>query len=68
MQNASIVGTTITSMPRRASKHIEAFYEQCVANGAKIIKPLEVTPWGTKGFYLEDPDGYIIAFGGTPAS
>ena len=49
-------------------EHIEAFYEQCVANGAKIIKPLEVTPWGTKGFYLEDPDGYIIAFGGTPAS
>ena len=49
-------------------EHIEAFYEQCVANGAKIIKPLEVTPWGTKGFYLEAPDGYIIAFGGTPAS
>lgn len=46
---------------------IEAFYEQCVANGAKILKPLEVTPWGTKGFYIEDPDGYIIAFGGIPA-
>ncbi|MEO6393676.1 MAG: VOC family protein [Pyrinomonadaceae bacterium] len=44
---------------------IEMFYEQCVANGAKIVKPLEVTPWATKGFYLEDPDGYIIAFGGT---
>ena len=46
---------------------IEKFYEQCVANGAKILKPLEVTPWGTKGFYIEDPDGYIVAFGGTPA-
>jgi len=46
---------------------IETFYEQCVANGAKILKPLEVTPWGTKGFYIEDPDGYIVAFGGTPA-
>jgi len=46
---------------------IEAFYEQCVANGAKILKPLAVTPWGTKDFYIEDPDGYIISFGGTPA-
>jgi catechol 2,3-dioxygenase-like lactoylglutathione lyase family enzyme len=46
---------------------IETFYEQCVANGVKIRKPLEVTPWGTKGFYIEDPDGYIVAFGGAPA-
>jgi uncharacterized glyoxalase superfamily protein PhnB len=46
---------------------IEAFYEQCVANGAKILKPLEVTPWGTKDFYIEDPDGYIVSFGGTAA-
>src|SRR5256885_9143705 len=43
---------------------IEAFYEQCVANGAKIIKPLAATEWGTKDFYVEDPDGYIICFGG----
>jgi catechol 2,3-dioxygenase-like lactoylglutathione lyase family enzyme len=46
---------------------IEAFYEQCLANGAGIIKALEDTPWGTKGFYIEDPDGYIIAFSGTAA-
>ena len=44
---------------------IEAFYEQAVANGVKILKPLEVTPWGTKDFYIEDPDGYIVSFGGT---
>ena len=43
---------------------IEAFYQQCVANGAKIIKPLAATEWGTKDFYVEDPDGYIICFGG----
>ena len=43
---------------------IEAFYEQCVANGAKVIKPLEDTPWGAKGFYIEDPDGYLVAFSG----
>src|SRR3954463_6763393 len=62
---------------RRDSEHldalagvdgIEAFYEQCVANGVTIIKPLAVTAWGTKDFYIEDPDGYIISFGGSPAA
>ena len=47
---------------------IEAFYEQCVANGVAILKPLAVTAWGTKDFYIEDPDGYIISFGGSPAA
>jgi catechol 2,3-dioxygenase-like lactoylglutathione lyase family enzyme len=45
---------------------IEAFYAECVANGIRILKPLTATPWGTKDFYIEDPDGYIIAFGGSP--
>jgi catechol 2,3-dioxygenase-like lactoylglutathione lyase family enzyme len=44
---------------------IEMFYEQCVANGAKILKALATTEWGTKDFYVEDPDGYILCFGGT---
>lgn len=47
---------------------IEAFYEQCLANGVTIIKPLAATAWGTKDFYIEDPDGYIISFGGSPAA
>ena len=46
---------------------IEAFYERCVANGATILRPLTPTAWGTKDFYVEDPDGYIIAFGGRPS-
>jgi len=45
---------------------IEAFFRQCVANGATILKPLTPTAWGTKDFYVEDPDGYIICFGGRP--
>ena len=58
---------------RRANDHldaaagvggIEAFYAQCTANGVTIIKPLTDTPWGAKGFYVEDPDGYILAFSG----
>ena len=47
---------------------IEAFYAQCVANGATILKPLAATAWGTKDFYIEDPDGNIISFGGRPSS
>lgn len=46
---------------------VEAFYEQCVANGATILRALQPTAWGTKDFYIEDPDGHIIAFGGRPA-
>jgi catechol 2,3-dioxygenase-like lactoylglutathione lyase family enzyme len=57
---------------RRANEHLDAcaavvgideFYAQCVAEGATILKPLAPTEWGTKDFYLEDPEGYIIAFG-----
>lgn len=45
---------------------IDALYEQCVANGLTILRPLAPTAWGTKDFYIEDPDGYVIAFGGRP--
>ena len=45
---------------------IEAFYERCVASNATILKPLAATAWGTKDFYVEDPDGYLICFGGRP--
>ena len=47
---------------------IEAFYAQCAANGVRIIKALAATEWGTKDFYLEDPDGYIVSFGGRPVA
>jgi catechol 2,3-dioxygenase-like lactoylglutathione lyase family enzyme len=47
---------------------IEAFYERCLANGVTILRPLAATAWGTKDFYIEDPDGNIIAFGGRPSS
>jgi uncharacterized glyoxalase superfamily protein PhnB len=62
---------------RRANEHldaaagvegIEAFYAQCTENGATIIKSLTAIPWGTKDFYVEDPDGNIVSFGGRPAA
>ena len=45
---------------------IETFYERCVANGVTIVQPLQATEWGTKDFYIEDPDGNVISFGGRP--
>ncbi|HWL38829.1 MAG TPA: VOC family protein [Gemmatimonadaceae bacterium] len=62
---------------RRANEHLDAaagvegieeFYAQCSANDITIIKPLTTTPWGTKDFHVEDPDGYILSFGGRPAA
>jgi catechol 2,3-dioxygenase-like lactoylglutathione lyase family enzyme len=47
---------------------IEAFYAHCVASGVVITKPLAPTDWGTKDFYIEDPDGNIVSFGGLPAA
>lgn len=45
---------------------IEVFYQRCVSNNVTILKPLTATAWGTKDFYIEDPDGHIISFGGQP--
>jgi catechol 2,3-dioxygenase-like lactoylglutathione lyase family enzyme len=62
---------------RRANEHldaaagvdgIETFYEQCVANGVTILRPLTATEWGTKDFYVQDPEGYVISFGGRPSA
>ena len=46
---------------------IEAFFARCTANGVRILKPLAPTEWGTLDFYIEDPDGYVVSFGGTPS-
>jgi catechol 2,3-dioxygenase-like lactoylglutathione lyase family enzyme len=43
---------------------IEAFFDQCVARGIPIRRALTPTEWGTKDFYIEDPDGNVISFGG----
>jgi catechol 2,3-dioxygenase-like lactoylglutathione lyase family enzyme len=44
---------------------VEAFFRDCVAAGVTILKPLSPTPWGTRDFYVQDPDGYITCFGGS---
>ena len=47
---------------------IETCFRDCVANGVAILKPLTPTAWGTMDFYVEDPDGNIICFGGRPTT
>ncbi len=58
---------------RRENEHLDvaagvdgitAFYERCVSNGVTILRHLASTEWGTQNFYVEDPDGYILCFGG----
>ena len=43
---------------------IEELYEEFKSKDVKMLKPLQDMPWGTKDFYVEDPDCYIICFGG----
>jgi catechol 2,3-dioxygenase-like lactoylglutathione lyase family enzyme len=42
---------------------VAALHDACKAKGVTILKPLDRTPWGTLDFYIEDSDGYILAFG-----
>jgi catechol 2,3-dioxygenase-like lactoylglutathione lyase family enzyme len=42
---------------------VAALYDACKTKGATILKPLAHTAWGTSDFYIEDPEGYILAFG-----
>ena len=56
---------------RRAEEHLDAYlavtgvdelHRELAGRGARITKPLEQRPWGTRDFYVEDPDGYILCF------
>jgi catechol 2,3-dioxygenase-like lactoylglutathione lyase family enzyme len=56
---------------RRAEEHLDAYlavsgveelHKELAGRGARITKPLEQRPWGTRDFYVEDPDGYILCF------
>jgi len=54
---------------RRLAQNSVAWVALCVDNGVTIIKPITATErGGMKGFYVEDPDGNIIGFGGRPAA
>lgn len=59
---------------RRSAEHLDAYlvvtgvgelHEELVGRGAPITKPLAERPWGTRDFYVEDPDGHILCFSET---
>jgi uncharacterized glyoxalase superfamily protein PhnB len=59
---------------RRSGEHLDAYlvvsgarelYDELVGRGAPIVSQLEQRPWGTRDFYVEDPDGYILCFSET---
>lgn len=41
---------------------VAKLHRELVGRGARITKPLELMPWGTRDFHVEDPDGYILCF------
>ena len=45
-----------------AVTNLAALHNELLARGAVITKPLEVRPWSSRDFYVEDPDGYILCF------
>jgi catechol 2,3-dioxygenase-like lactoylglutathione lyase family enzyme len=45
------------------TRNIEALHDEYAARGVAPLKPLQSTPWGTREFALQDPDGYILYFG-----
>ncbi len=56
---------------RKSGEHLDAYlpvsgidelHAQLVGRGAPIVTPLEERPWGTREFYVEDLDGYILCF------
>jgi uncharacterized glyoxalase superfamily protein PhnB len=56
---------------RKSAEHLDAYlpvsgidelHEELVGRGAPIVKSLEERPWGTRDFYVEDADGYILCF------
>ena len=40
----------------------DAHYARAEDAGARIIRPLHDTPWGSRGYYVEDLDGFIWGF------
>ncbi|HEY2153454.1 MAG TPA: VOC family protein [Vicinamibacterales bacterium] len=40
----------------------DAHYAQATMAGATIVRPLEQTPWGSRGYYARDPGGFLWGF------
>ena len=39
---------------------VQELHDEFVRRGARIVKPVEVHPWGQRDFHVEDPDGHVF--------
>ena len=44
---------------------VDADYEKHRSTGAKIVQKLELQPWGSRAYEIEDPNGYVLRFAGS---
>ena len=42
---------------------IDAYHDEVMARGGKVLSPLETKPWGIREFSVRTPDGHRIGFG-----
>jgi uncharacterized glyoxalase superfamily protein PhnB len=41
---------------------VDRHHEQAIAHGATIAQPLADAPWGSRGYYVRDLDGFLWGF------
>ena len=41
----------------------DALFARAVAAGARVVRPVETSPFGTRGFVVADPEGLYWSFG-----
>lgn len=54
-------GATATPMVLYVAMSDVAGFHEEVGAQCDVVRPLEDTPWGTREFWLRDPDGFILA-------
>lgn len=44
-------------------ENVDLLYQEFVANGAHVDRPIEDSPYGMRDFNIADPDGNVLGFG-----
>ena len=47
---------------------VERLHDELVGNGASVVYPPVVQPYGMKEFAVRDPNGYVLCFGQTQSA
>ncbi len=57
------VGPTSIALAAEDAETVDRYYQQAVAAGAEIIRPLHDAPYGSHQFDLRDPEGNLWTVG-----